>query len=247
MLAYRSRRHAARAAKLARLITRPAYWRGLCRGVAASVEHERVRLPVEPRTVLDVGASRGQFALVAARRWPQARLICFEPLPDAARTLAGLLASMPAAEVRDVALSELPGVAALYVSRADDSSSLLPIAARQSAAFPGTEEVGVIDVRTNRLDTEVDIATLDRPILLKVDVQGGELRVLRGGTGILKYIDAVLAECSFAELYEGQPLAHEVVDYLREHGLVITGAGTPIADAAGRIVQIDLVFGRPPR
>lgn len=245
MIIYRVRREVARGAKLARILSRRAYRHALRWGVAAAVEHEHLHLPVEPRTVLDVGANRGQFALVAAHRWPSARLICFEPLPAAVARLVDVLATTPASvEVRDVALSDAPGEAKLHVSRADDSSSLLPIGVRQPATFPGTDEVGVIAVRAARLDDEVDDSELDRPVLLKIDVQGGELHVLRGATATLRHVDVVLVECSFVEFYEGQPLAHELVSFLDEHGLVLAGAGMPTTDRTGRVVQIDLVFAR---
>jgi FkbM family methyltransferase len=244
MLIHRVRREAARGSKLVRIASRRTYRRALRQGVAAAVEHERVQFPVEPATVLDVGANRGQFALVAAHRWPSARLICFEPLPAAAERLTEVLTAVPAAEIHTLALTDAPGEAELHVARADDSSSLFPIGARQVATFPGTDEVGVIAVRTARLDDELDITALDRPVLLKIDVQGGELLLLRGATASLDHVDAVLVECSFVEFYEGQPLAKQVVDFLAGHGLVLFGTGIPTTDRNGSVVQIDLVFAR---
>jgi FkbM family methyltransferase len=239
------RRQVARAAKLARLLVHADYRRALADGVAAAVEHERLDLPEDVATVLDVGANRGQFALVAARRWPQARIVCFEPLPAARRRLGAVAARLPRATVRDVALAESGGEVEMHLARADDSSSLLPISARQSQLFPGTDEVGLLRVRAARLDTEVGPDDLVGPVLLKIDVQGGELGVLRGAVGVLGVVDVVLVECSFVELYAGQPLAHEIVAFLAEHGLVLAGAGMPTTDGRGRVVQQDLVFRRP--
>lgn len=82
------------------------------------------------------------------------------------------------------------------------------------------------------------------PVLLKIDVQGGELGVLRGAERSLQHVDAVLVECSFVEFYDGQPLAHDVLDFLGEQGFRLTGAGTPTTDANGSVVQIDLLFVR---
>ncbi len=239
------RRASARAVKLARILRRPAYRNALRAGVAAAVEHERIDLPAGVRTVLDVGANRGQFALVAGYRWPGARLICFEPLPTAGRQLSRAMAGVPGVEIRAVALSDHDGDAHLHVARADDSSSLFPITPRQVATFPGTDEVAVLAVRSARLDTELADEQLAAPVLLKIDVQGGELDVLRGAVGVLDRIDAILVECSFVELYAGQPLAHEVISFLAEHGFALVGAGAPTFDAGGKVVQLDLVFGRP--
>lgn len=243
MIGNRLRSLSARGAKLTRILAQPDYRGSLRHGVAAAVEHEHVALPFTPEMVLDVGANRGQFGLVAAHRWPKARLLCFEPLPAAVDVLRKVLPA-PQAEIRNVALSDAPGHVDLHISKADDSSSLLPIGKGQSTAFPGTEEVGVVTVRAARLDAELDAAEIARPALLKIDVQGGELQVLRGATGVLAHIDAVMVECSFVELYEGQPLAHEIVMFLAEYGLRLYGAGTPSSGADGQVVQIDLVFAR---
>ena len=105
-------------------------------GVAASVEHSRVPFASGIRSVLDVGASRGQFALFALERFPGARIVCFEPLPEARERL--LRVGGNRTEVHVVALGARPGSARLQVSAADDSSSLLPIGRRQVAEFPGT-------------------------------------------------------------------------------------------------------------
>ncbi|MBK5232206.1 MAG: hypothetical protein JJE13_04400 [Thermoleophilia bacterium] len=56
-----------RVRKLFRLLSDRSYWPALRQGVAASVEHSRIPLRPDIKTVLDVGASRGQFALFAAR------------------------------------------------------------------------------------------------------------------------------------------------------------------------------------
>lgn len=244
MIAYRIRRQWARGAKLLRILSCPDYRGALRRGVAAAVEHESLRLPVEPGTVLDVGANRGQFALVAAHRWPAARLICFEPLPAAAGLLTAVVASAPRAEVHRVALAGEPGEVKMHVSKADDSSSLLSIGARQAQTFPGTEEVGLISVQAKRLDDELDVKALPAPVLLKIDVQGGELGVLKGAMRSLRHIDVVLVECSFVEFYEDQPLAHEVVRFLEDRDFRLAGAGMPTTDAYGSVVQIDLLFSR---
>ena len=67
--------------KYARLLSQPACWPALAQGVAATLEHDSALGREHFATVIDVGANKGQFAIDARQRWPQARLICFEPLP----------------------------------------------------------------------------------------------------------------------------------------------------------------------
>jgi FkbM family methyltransferase len=221
-----------RAAKAARLARRPALWSGLRHGVAASVEHAGVDFRSDVATIVDVGASRGQFALFAAERWPQARLICFEPLPQSRELLERVLPSG-----RD------PGELELHVSARDDSSSLLPIGETQTANFPGTQEASRLTVPVGVLSEQIT-ADLARPMLLKIDVQGFELEVLEGAGDALDLVDEIFVECSFVELYTGQALAGEVVAHLHGRGFRLAGVHGMARGADGTSLQADFLFRR---
>ena len=80
--------------------------------------------------------------------------------------------------------------------------------------------------------------------LLKIDVQGLELEVLRGAPRILAQVDEALIEGSFIELYEGQALADDVIALMREAGLRLAGTYGKTTDADGRDVQADFYFRR---
>lgn len=153
----------ARARKLSSILRVPAYRRALCRGSAAATEHDNDPFRRAFGTVLDVGSSRGQFALVAARRFPEAALLCFEPLPEPRRRLERVLAGHAELTVIDRALSAEAGEAEFVVSRADDSSSLLPMTDAQARHLPGTEAAGRIRVRTERLDVFARLETTGAP------------------------------------------------------------------------------------
>ena len=233
-----------KAKKLFRILAVPAYWRGARFGVAAAVEHEPAALDHAYRTVIDVGANRGQFLLVAARRFPEAALFAFEPLPDPRATLQRIVQRGRSLHVFDVALAAVAGSATFHVARADDSSSLLSISADQISIFPGTDEIEQLPVRTARLDEVLRPGDIESPALLKIDVQGGELDVLRGSTGLLAVITTVLVECSFQQLYEGQLLADDVVHFLHVRGFRLHSVGSPLTGPRGRPVQADFVFER---
>lgn len=231
--------------KLRLILATPSYRRALRYRVAASIEHHHVPLPEGIRTVVDVGANRGQFALVARERWPTARLICFEPLPRALAVLRRVLHDRPQTEIVDAAIGAGSGRAMLHVSRSEDSSSLLAITELQTRTFPGTDEISAIDVPTTSLDECLD-HDIERPVLLKIDVQGFELEVLRGANRLLKVIDVVLVECSFEEFYSGQAKAEDVIRFLHDRGFALAGASAPSLDRHGVILQLDLIFIRRP-
>jgi hypothetical protein len=81
-------------------------------------------------------------------------------------------------------------------------------------------------------------------VLLKIDVQGAELSVLRGAEKTLESVDSIFVECSFVELYEGQALANEVIEFLAARGFSIAGVFGPAYDADGRCLQVDALFSR---
>ena len=196
------------------------------------------------RTVVDIGANRGQFALVARRCLPQARVISFEPLPAAAAKFRAVFADDDRVTLHEVAIGPVRGNATIHISRRDDSSSLLPITATQASLFPGTEEAATAVVRVAPLREFVSAADIQTPALLKLDVQGFELEALRGCEDLLDRFAYVYAECSFVELYAGQALADEVIAWLRERGFNLRGEHNTVHDRGGRAIQADFLFAR---
>jgi hypothetical protein len=130
------------------------------------------------------------------------------------------------------------------VSKRDDSSSLLPIGAAQIAAFPGTAEAREEVVLVHRLEDHLRPDRVRRPCLLKIDVQGFELYVLKGAGETLDLVDEILVEASFVELYDGQPLAHEIVNYLGERGFRLADISSVSRQRGGRALQAEFLFRR---
>ena len=232
-----------RARKIATALREPGYRRALWMNVLAATEHKAFGLDKHDyKTVLDVGASRGQFALVARATWPHCRIVCFEPLPAAVAKLKQVFVDDRDVTVRETALGAQAALSTLNISSRDDSSSLLPIG-RQAKEYPGTAAAGVLEVPVNRISDYIDDSCLE-PILLKIDVQGYELEVLRGAEDKLDRIDSVLCECSFVELYDGQPLIGAVVSYLSARGFQLDFIATPRRSASGQQLQTDVFFRR---
>ena len=231
--------------KLAAILKSPYYQTRLLRHrVAAGVEHVRVLSGLDCHTVVDIGANRGHFALVARHCLPQAWVISFEPLPAAAAKFRAVFAGDDRVTLHEAAIGPVPGNATIHVSRLDDSSSLFPITATQVDLFPGTEEVATAVVRVAPLRDFVLAADIQAPALLKLDVQGFELEALRGCEELLGHFVYVYAECSFVELYAGQSLADEVIAWLRERGFKYCGVHNMDYDRDGRSIQGDFLFAR---
>lgn len=211
--------------------------------VLAGAEH-RAMLHPGLLTVVDIGANRGQFSL-AVRRWASnARVFAFEPLSGPAARFRKVFQGDDKVFFHQSAIGSEKSEATIHVSAADDSSSLLPISGVQEQLFPGTGEIRTETIRVGRLADFVSAADIVAPAMLKLDVQGFELEVLKGCENLLGCFAYVYAECSFVELYTGQALADEVIAWLKERGFMLSGVYHMGYDQNGLAVQGDFMFVR---
>jgi FkbM family methyltransferase len=217
--------------------------RGLLMGTGASVEHERVLDWTAPNTVIDIGANRGQFSLIARARRPGARIVAFEPLAAPATAFAKLFSGDGQVDLRRVALGDTRRRLTMTVTREDDSSSLLPLGALQVELFSSRAKTTVA-TEVLPLDEAITGEPMTAPVLLKIDVQGYEMQVLSGATASLARVDSVYVELSFVSLYDGQALAPEVIQFLGEQGFVLSGVFNQRWSPTYGAVQGDFLFSR---
>lgn len=224
-------------------VMRPSCWKALVHGVTPTVEHLAVLRTLGVDGIIDVGANRGQFTLACRLALPQVPVMAFEPIPSEAATFRKVHGGDPAVSLVESALGETGGTATLHLSQSADSSSLLPIGPKQTELFGNTAEVGTIAVPVQRLDDLASHWSGRTRQLLKLDVQGYELVVLRGATGSLLSCSHVYAECSEVALYEGQALRTEVEEFLSGRGFVRQGRYNE-QWADGQLIQADHLFVR---
>jgi FkbM family methyltransferase len=211
-------------------------------GVVTSVEHTSVLRHLGCHTVVDIGANRGQFALVARHCFSQAQIIAFEPLAKPAGKFRRVFADVERVTLHQVAIGPRQDQVPIHISARDDSSSLLSITDLQGQVFPGTAEVATEVVKIAPLSDFLTVENIQSPALLKLDVQGYELETLKGCEALLQYFTYVYCECSFMELYAGQALADEVIAWLRERGFRLKGVYNMTYDHMGKAVQGDFLF-----
>jgi len=229
--------------KLVSGIANPVYRNALKHGVGASIEHGPVFKDLHFDCILDVGANKGQFALFARSRFPQARLISFEPLPRPAEKFGRVFAKDPDVKLIRAAVSRERGTLVMHVTEHDDSSSALGIGKAQRDIF-NSREVGKCEVPCGPLGDFIADDDFGQRNLLKIDVQGFELEVLRGAEGLLDRFAAIYCELSFMELYVGQPLAEEIIDFLTGRGFRSAGTYNMTLSPDGKPVQADGLFIR---
>jgi len=226
--------------KAFRIATSAYTLRALFKGCAAGVEHEDLISLTQSECVVDIGANRGQFALVCRKNLPKAMIYSFEPLQEPAKVFEKVFQGDPRVKLFHCAVGPEMSQKTIHVSMQDDSSSLLPISL-QSKVFPGTEEKESRAIEMCPLNAVLTADNIVAPALLKIDVQGYEMEVLRGCESLLSCFEYVYIECSFIELYEGQALAYQVIDYLHAHGFHFAGVYN-LYYRSGKAIQGDFLF-----
>ena len=201
------------------------------------------------RTVIDIGAHAGEFTAVARGYVPHAKVFAFEPLPGPYRALAHVIARCAqGSRAFPFALGDADDECTMCEYPFTPCSSLLPAAASARRWFPYM--IGGVrrTVRILRLDDVLAIASIERPALLKIDVQGYEDRVLRGAVRTLFHVDSILIETSMVPVYDGQWLFPEMRAWLEERGFSYSGAVRHHRSFfGGTIVQEDSLFTRSSR
>lgn len=175
------------------------------------------------RTVIDVGANNGWYAQRIRQLLPYAMIYSFEPLQLPYEKLVSKFENDDRFKAYNIACDTMKGSKSFFENKKSVSSSFLPMADLHKKSFPGSAEVNEIRVETDTLNNIFQSTEIASKAMLKMDVQGYELNVLKGADILLSKIDLIYTEVSFRELYEGQPLINEITEFLMEKGFIISG------------------------
>ena len=163
---------------------------------------------------VDIGANIGYFSLLASRIvGDHGTVIAYEALPSVANQLDRNVALNRAmnVEVRRQAVSDSTGTIEIFRGPVENSGE------SSTVAGPGFASEGAVDCA--RLDDSITPGTSVAGI--KIDVEGDELRVLRGAPQVLAKMPEgsfVVTEVSPVRLAERGSSSEEVMDYMRGLG-----------------------------
>lgn len=170
-----------------------------------------------PTVIYDIGAHVGTWTLLAKAVFPKAEIHAFEPLERHVRGFVENTKGIECVHLHPVALGELKSNMTMKVASFSDASSLLEIGP-QFAQDYHIRKISEEEVPVELLDEYVSRMRLPEPDLIKLDVQGYELQVLRGGFECLKKARGVISEVSFTEYYQKQCMFEDVVAFLAASG-----------------------------
>lgn len=196
-------------------------------------------------TVLDIGANVGQFTLTIKTLLPKAQVYSFEPLPQCFEQLQIKMQAVEGFTAFNLALGEVVGQLPFEYNSFSASSSFLKMTAVHQREYPFTRDTQTVTVCIEPLDSATRRLTLIDPLLIKIDVQGYEDRVLGGGEQTIKRAKMIIVETSFERFYEGQPLFDDIYRKLTGWGFTYRGELDRICSSQdGRILQADGIFIR---
>ena len=194
--------------------------------------------------LLDVGANEGQYGLQMRRIGYQGRIISFEPLDSAREVLETAAAADGNWQVRAEALGDEDAQSVLHVAGNSQSSSLLPMRPAHIEAAPGSVYMAEQPVSLRRLDGLWDNLEIPPgPMMLQIDAQGLEKKILEGCGEKLENFTALQLELSLQPLYEGETGLQDMLAWLSDRGWTLVslepGFDNP---ASGKLLQVDGLF-----
>ncbi len=194
-------------------------------------------------TIIDIGANEGQFAQKILTLFPESAIHCFEPIPAAHKVLKEKLSEIKKAKFYQFALGETESEIKMNINEYSPSSSFLTMEKKHKVNFDFAVETHHEIMKVKTLDTCNILATEN--MLVKIDVQGFEEKVINGGTEILKCAKVLILEVSFERLYKGQPLFNELYTKLYNLGFNYSGNLEQLRSPLnGEILQADAIFIR---
>jgi FkbM family methyltransferase len=197
------------------------------------------------KTIFDIGANKGQFLEKAVNHFKSANFYCFEPLKDPFDILQKYSNTHGNVKVLNYALGNEIGYSNIHCHLDhDESSSFLETTKICKEYYPFVEK---------QLDKKVFMTTLDdfyskitpKPepeILIKIDVQGYELEVLRGAIDTLINSKAIIIEINFDKLYQNQASFEDILFFLHDKGFKLKGFLEPIYSKDMHLIFSDFIF-----
>ena len=173
---------------------------------------------------IDIGA-RGGPPSNWLKLGQQMNYLCFEPDPAEAEALRLVFSQTPnfRGAVSECALGATSGSATLYLTHSRPCSSLLKPNSDLLNTFVHRDlfrveqelslQTGTLDAELQRLGSVGDF--------IKIDVQGYELEVLKGGEQAVSNSIGCELEVSFIEIYKNQPLFADIDQWMRSRGFFL--------------------------
>ena len=224
--------------KLTKCLSNPKFYKAYLYGVSPLFELAAFIKQISyAKTLIDVGSNKGQFSLMARKFFPNIMIHSFEPQIEILNLQKKVLGTNNI-NYYNFALGREKKELELYITKRKDSSSVLrPILGNNKNYIINEKK----KISVKKLDELLDFKSIEKPSIIKLDVQGYELEVLKGSENTLDYIDYVIAEISSTEIYENQTQADELIKFLESKSFEIKDRCN-LSRVEDKLFQEDVLF-----
>jgi FkbM family methyltransferase len=191
-------------------------------------------LGFEPKRCLDIGAYEGGWAIDFKNIFPQCAILMIEGQQEKESKLADVKGKY----------ADVDYCIALMGAQQEEV-----VFHKYETASSVLSEHNVTNAKTERrllctLDDLIDRRSFF-PDFIKIDTQGYELEILKGGKNAVSTAEFILLEVSFLDIYQDCPLVHEVINYMHENGFVTYDICTLMKRPLDKaLYQADILFTR---
>lgn len=194
-----------------------------------------------PKTAVDIGAYEGEWTLALKRSFPETRVLMIEAQSDTIPALKAITDSFADATYRTCLVGDrMDDVVPFHVMDTpygtSTGSSIYPEQTRFSR--------NVVKLEMKTLDRILAGSDMAAPDLLKIDVQGAELDVLKGAVNALKTVEFIHMELSTLQYNAGAPLIADVLPHLEMSGFVLFDILDEHRGPNQMLLQLDALFVR---
>jgi FkbM family methyltransferase len=189
------------------------------------------------RTIIDIGAARGDWTRLAAQHFPDRSYLMIDPLIENEPALRNVCAVLPNAQYELAAVGSATNPIAFSVTNDLDGSGIY------DASDDGYARPRMVQQIT--LDEAATKHNVGGPFLLKLDTHGYELPILAGARAVLQQTDAIVMECYFFHVSPTACLLWEICQEMSALGFRVADLVDPFRRPKdGMLWQVDLVFLR---
>ncbi|KAM3094363.1 FkbM family methyltransferase [Phormidesmis sp. 146-35] len=170
------------------------------------------KLGFSPKVIFDGGAFKGTWSATIADIFPQAQIVLMEPNPSLQAEISSTLAHIkPAVALQNLALGAAPGESSFNIwGDADKAASASLLNHTQGQANQ------TVQVKVDTLDNIATRLNLF-PNLVKLDLQGGELPALKGGSQVLNAAELFVIEFGCLEAYVDRTTPKDLMEIMYDH------------------------------
>lgn len=170
-------------------------------------------LGFDPKMTVDIGAYKGEWTKEMQVIFPNSNFLMIEPMSEKATLLENIAHQSKGKIYFEQALLAAQADQEVIFHQSETASSIL-------SEHKENNDFEKVIKSTTTLSLLLEKRKIGKIDFLKIDTQGYELEILKGGTEYLKNTDVVLLEVSLLDIHQNVPLVHEVCSFMYQYGFV---------------------------